>query len=65
MDEFNWKYIKDFHPMGKENIDRLYFLEAANLEEFIKAINTKNHSFTAKQLLDNNIWISRLKKILK
>jgi hypothetical protein len=65
MDEFNWRYIKDFHPMGKENIDRLYFLEARNLEEFVKTVNTKNHSLTPKQLLDNNIWISRFKKILK
>lgn len=65
MDDFNFRYIRNFHPMSKEKSGRLYFLEAANIEEFIKAINTRHHALTRKELLPNNIWISRIRKILK
>ena len=65
LDDFNWRYIKDFHPMSKYKINELFFLKAANLKEFMKDIQTKNHSLLPSELLSNNIWVSRLKKILK
>ena len=65
LDDFNWRYIKDFHPMGNDKINELYFLKAANLSEFMKDIPTRNHSLLRSELLANNIWVSRLKKILK
>jgi hypothetical protein len=65
LDDYNWKYIKDFHHVIQTSIPKVFFQEARNLEEFTKAISVKQHSLTKKDLLLNNIWISRLKKVLK
>ena len=65
LDEFNWRYIKDFHPIGKEKIPGLYFFETKNLETLVKEIDSHKHSLSKTQLLFNNIWFSRIKKILK
>lgn len=64
LDDFNWMYIKDFHPMGKEKMGGLFFSKAGSIKEFINIVDTIDHRFTAAQLLTNNIWVSRLMKIL-
>lgn len=64
LDENNWRYIKDFHPMNKGSIPKLYFQKASDLEEFIKIFNLQEHLLTRAELLSNNLWYSRLKKFL-
>lgn len=65
LDDFNWRYIKDFHPVGKEKINQLYFLQASNLSDLISKIHVNRHCLKSMQLLANNIWISRIKRVLQ
>jgi hypothetical protein len=65
IDDYNWRYLRDFHPMSKGNMDRLYFLAAANVNEFIRKFDETPHQLSATDIAANNIWISRLRKVLK
>jgi hypothetical protein len=65
LDDFNWRYIKDFHPMNKRPIPSLYFQPAKDFNEFKGSINFERHFLKRTQLLKNNIWISRGRKLIK
>jgi hypothetical protein len=64
LDDFNWQYIKNFHPMNTSSIPQLYFQKAKNLDEFVKRFSIKDHLLGKKELLNNNIWVSRFKKLI-
>lgn len=65
LDDQNWVYIKDFHPMNKGAIPGLGFHKAADIGEFVKTFKTAPHVLSAKEKLENNIWVSRIKKLLR
>jgi hypothetical protein len=65
LDEGNWQYIKDFHPMNKNAIHSLFFHPSANLQEFLITFDYTQHRLPKAILLANNIWISRTKKALR
>jgi hypothetical protein len=64
LDEYNWIYIKDFHPMNKGHIPQLHFQKARDLNDFVQTFDTKLHLLSAKEQANNNIWFSRLNKLL-
>lgn len=65
LDDHNWIYIKDFHPMNKSSIPQLYYEKAGSYEEFLKSVDLSKHALSYKQLLLNNIWFSRLNKLIR
>lgn len=65
LDDHNWQYIKDFHPMNRGSIPRLYFHKAGTVEEFVHSFDCNQHRLSSKELLSNNIWVSRAKKAFK
>lgn len=64
LDEDNWKYIKDFHPMNKGSIPRLYYQEASDINDLVRSLDVRHHRLTPKEAMLNNIWASRLQKII-
>jgi glycosyltransferase involved in cell wall biosynthesis len=65
LDDENWKYIKDFHPMNKGSIPQLYFHKAVDVKSLIYAFDGRPHQLGPKEKLLNNIWFSRFQKVLK
>jgi hypothetical protein len=65
LDDFNWKYIKNFHPMNNGAISQLYYQKAADVNEFVQKVDLSEFCLSGKDLLPNNIWVSRLNKIIK
>jgi hypothetical protein len=65
LDDHNWIYIKDFHPMNKGAIPNLNFHKAADINEFVKTFATQPHVLSGMEKLENNIWVSRLKKLIR
>jgi hypothetical protein len=65
LDDHNWKYIKDFHPMSKTPIPSLFYQTAKDLDQFIHTFNTSEHTLKGRELLNNNLWVSRFKKVFK
>jgi hypothetical protein len=65
LDDFNWRYIKGFHPMNKDDVGELYFSEAVTIEELIRTFKVETHKLPLSVLAANNIWVSRLKKLIK
>jgi hypothetical protein len=63
LDDYNWRYLKNFHPLDKGSIPQLFFQKSSSVYEFVKNIDISKHSLSSKDLLPNNIWISRLRKM--
>jgi hypothetical protein len=65
LDDFNWRYIKDFHPMNKGSIPQLHFQEAIDISSLVQVFDGRSHQLSTKERWLNNIWISRLQKVFK
>jgi hypothetical protein len=63
LDDYNWKYIKDFHHVIQTTIPQLFFHKAKNINQFVQTIESAPYRLKRKEVLSNNIWVSRIKKI--
>jgi len=64
LDDHNWIYLKDFHPMSRSNNMTLHFIKASNIKEFSQLFKHNNHKLNKIEVLKNNIWFSRISKVL-
>lgn len=65
LDDNNWIYIKDFHPIDKGRIEKLHFHPASTIEEFTSTVQPARFRLKQMETIRNNIWISRICKFLR
>jgi hypothetical protein len=63
LDDTNWMYIKNFHPMFDSRIKEVFHVSATSIDSLMTNEFYKSHALKKKHLKMNNIWYSRASKI--
>jgi len=67
LDEYNYKTVKDFHPINSSQWPFLRFIQAGSIEDCIEHLDKLNPYPLSKAeiLLKNSRWLSKIKQLLK
>lgn len=63
LDDFNWRYVKDFHPGPSVPLLQVYYCKASTLEALLQMIDLRQHRLPWPVRAANNIWVSRVQKV--